>query len=79
MKLTSSLFVALSVCVASATSREGLHKATYGLLQVSPSFSGKGISLYPAHHPDHDPHDLEHLTPTLENELYYTQEGHRRE
>ncbi|KAJ4158394.1 uncharacterized protein LMH87_008921 [Akanthomyces muscarius] len=77
MMLPSSLFVAFSVLATTASSREGLHKATYGLLQVSPSFSGKGVSLYPAHHPDHDPYDLEHLTPKLENELYYSQEGHR--
>lgn len=79
MILPSSLFVAFSVLATTASSRESLHKATYGLLQVSPSFSGEGVSLYPAHHPDHDPYDLEHLTPKLENELYYSQEGHRRE
>jgi hypothetical protein len=58
----------------------GLHSASSnGLLQVPPSFAGNAISLHPALHPDHDPNHLDHLLPRLSKELYYSQEGHRRE
>ena len=78
MKLGWGLSVCLVLLREGVQAREGLHLATRGLIQIHPSFSGDGISLYPAHHPAHDPNDLEHLTPKLANELYYSQEGHRR-
>jgi hypothetical protein len=66
------------LALATSVSSKGLHLATKGLLQIPPSFAGDGISLYPGHCPDHDADDLEHLIPQLSNELYYSQEGHRR-
>ena len=58
-------------------SSHNLHLAFDGLLQIPPSFSGDGITLYPAHYPAHDPYDLGHLVPRRSNQLYYSQEGHR--
>ncbi|KAH8890636.1 hypothetical protein GQ53DRAFT_765831 [Thozetella sp. PMI_491] len=72
-----ALYLALSLLTTSVVSHQGLHLATHGLLQIHPSFTGEGISLFPGLHPDHDLDDLEHLTPKLSNELYYSQEGHR--
>lgn len=74
----SAVFVTLSMLLTIAASRQGLHLATHGLLQIHPSFSNKGVFLYPGHHPDHDSNDLEHLTPKVEQQLHYAQEGHRR-
>lgn len=73
---TTSLLALLAL--ATISSANGLHLATKGLLQIHPSFTGPGITLYPAHHPDHNSSDLSHLSPQLSNELYYSQEGHRR-
>lgn len=54
-----------------------LHLATQGLLQIPPSFVSKAITLFPAHHPEHDVEDLGHLIPQETKEIYYSQEGHR--
>ena len=72
------IFLAIVISAFQVSAREGLHLAAHGLLQVSPSFSTDGISLYPAHRPGHNAADIAHLTPTRSNELYYSQEGHRR-
>ncbi|KAJ5898999.1 hypothetical protein N7495_003743 [Penicillium taxi] len=65
-------------CFGSAVSAfSGLHSARHGLLQVPPSFAHDEINMYPALHPDHNPHDYTHLIPEDSKELYYSQEGHR--
>lgn len=46
---------------------------------MSPAFARDGVNMYPALHPDHDPDDLVHLVPEGVKELYYSQEGHRRQ
>lgn len=74
----NSLFLTHLLALAGTVSAQGLHGAFEGLLQMSPSFGGDGISLFPAHHPDHDPLSLTHLIPDISKELYYSQEGHRR-
>jgi len=65
--------------LSASVSAVNLHLATKGLLQIPPSFSGDGITMYPAHRPGHDPEDFDHLKPHNSKELYYSQEGHRRE
>lgn len=67
------------LALAASVSGQNLHLATKGLLQIPPSFAGDGITMYPAHRPGHDTEDLGHLMPHLTKELYYSQEGHRRE
>jgi hypothetical protein len=57
----------------------GFHLATRGLLQTHASLTGRGVALYPAHAPDHNIDDDEHLAPAQHHVLYYAQEGHRRE
>jgi hypothetical protein len=66
-------------CVAIVSAFSGLHQAHHGLLQIPPSFAHDGVNMYPALHPNHDPSDLRHLIPEDSKELYYSQEGHRRE
>lgn len=74
-----SLLYAAWLALAGSVSAHNLHLGTKGLLQIAPSFSGDGITMYPAHRPGHDPEDLIHLKPQDSHELYYSQEGHRRE
>jgi hypothetical protein len=76
---SSVLYVFTLVASVVSLKGLGLHLATKGLIQVHPSFTGKGIKLFPAHRPGHNASDLEHLVPKLHDELYYSQEGHRRE
>ncbi|KAL4893398.1 hypothetical protein BDV59DRAFT_30344 [Aspergillus ambiguus] len=71
--------IASLVSLGGVTSAGRLHAAHHGLLQISPSFSGDGVSMYPALHPSHDAMDLNHLIPQLNGDLYFSQEGHRRE
>lgn len=78
MELQLLLLLSLTAAAHANVLQRGIHLAHKGLLQVSPSFSSDGITLYPAHHPAHNADDLEHLTPKKANELYYSQEGHRR-
>jgi hypothetical protein len=72
-------YVAPLAWLASAVSAFGRHAAHRGLLQMSPSFAHDGVNLYPALHPEHNTDDLSHLVPQNSKELYYSQEGHRRE
>ena len=65
--------------VATVFAFSGRHAAHHGLLQIPPSFAHDGVNMYPALHPEHDPDDLRHLIPEDSKELYYSQEGHRRE
>ncbi|KAJ5918944.1 hypothetical protein N7454_010088 [Penicillium verhagenii] len=77
MRVRYLLCVALPTLV-SAIFGPGLHKGvTHRHLQIPPSFSGKGVTLYPAHHPDHNANDFAHLVPGTSRELYYSQEGLR--
>jgi hypothetical protein len=69
---------AVVLAILSATNAIGLHGAFEGLLQVTPSFSGDGITLHPGLKPGHDPGLLDHLIPNITKNLYYSQEGHRR-
>ena len=72
------LFKLLALVVLTALVEARLHLAFDGLLQIPPSFAKDGTWLYPAHHPDHNTFSIEHLTPSLNKDLYFTQEGHRR-
>jgi hypothetical protein len=72
-------FFAPWLALATTSAAIGLHRATKGLLQASPCFAGNDISLFPGLNPNHDSYDLSHLLPNLDKELYYSQEGHRRE
>lgn len=67
------------LALAASVSGQNLHLGTKGLLQIPPSFAGDGMTLHPGHRPGHDPEDLFHLDPHHSKELYYSQEGHRRE
>ncbi|KAI1817053.1 hypothetical protein GGS20DRAFT_535201 [Poronia punctata] len=60
-----------------ASVQAGLHLAHKGLLQYHASFAGKGVSLFPAHHPNHSIDSLDHIVPKINHELYFSQEGHR--
>ncbi|KAH8881082.1 hypothetical protein GQ53DRAFT_773647 [Thozetella sp. PMI_491] len=71
----SVLFATLSALAVGEAAQS--HLAIGGLVQIPPSYAHDGIYMYPGHHPDHDPQDLAHLTPTDSNTLYYCQEGHR--
>lgn len=71
--------VAFLALMGLASAFSGRHKAHEGMLQVPPSFARAGVHMYPALHPEHDPNDHRHLVPEDSKELYYSQEGHRRE
>jgi hypothetical protein len=66
------------VALSATSSAIGLHGAVNNPLQVTPSFSGDGITLHPGWAPGHDPDHLDHLRPALTKTLHYGQEGHRR-
>lgn len=55
----------------------GILPSLKNLLQVSPAFSGDGITMFPGLHPNHDNSDPNHLVPDLLKTLHYSQEGHR--
>lgn len=73
------LLYAAWLAFAAGVSASNLHLSTKGLLQIPPSFTGDGIAMYPGLRSDHDTEDLDHLRPHNFRELYYSQEGHRRE
>jgi len=68
----------IGVVKAKGSQGIGLHLATRGLLQTHASLVGRGVTLYPAHAPEHETDDDEHLAPAQHHVLYYAQEGHRR-
>lgn len=70
-----AVWLALAVVI----SANGRYGATKGLLQTPPSFTGDGITMYPGLRAGHDADDPDHLRPYSSRELYYSQEGHRRE
>ncbi|QMW46691.1 hypothetical protein G4B11_010146 [Aspergillus flavus] len=71
-------FLAFLACLSTVSAFSGRHAAHHGLLQIPPSFAHDDIHMYPALHPEHDPNYLRHLTPEDSQDLYYSQEGHRR-
>ncbi|QMW34622.1 hypothetical protein G4B84_010088 [Aspergillus flavus NRRL3357] len=71
-------FLAFLACLSTVSAFSGRHAAHHGLLQIPPSFAYGDIHMYPALHPEHDPNYLRHLTPEDSQDLYYSQEGHRR-
>lgn len=71
--------LAFLACLSTVSASSGRHAAHNGLLQIPPSFAHDDIHMYPALHPEHDPVNLRHLTPEDSQDLYYSQEGHRRQ
>lgn len=73
------LLYAAWLALAASVSANNLHRSTEGPLQIPSSFTGDGITMYPGLRSGHDTEDLDHLKPHNSRELYYSQEGHRRE
>ncbi|KAI0388747.1 hypothetical protein F5Y17DRAFT_180805 [Xylariaceae sp. FL0594] len=77
MALGWVITVLCGIALHAPSVQAGLHLAHRGLLQVHASFAGEGITLFPAHHPNHAIHSLDHVVPKTDHELYFSQEGHR--
>lgn len=71
--------LATLACLVGTTSAMGRHAAQHGLLQMPPAFAHDGINMYPALHPEHNATDLKHLVPENSKQMYFSQEGHRRQ